>query len=466
MFGIEKMEHATVKRYYCTYFDRNYLFKAMSLIESLNKHESDEFKIFIICLDEISRVILQKLNLANVILIPLHQIEERELKLIEIKKQRTLVEYYFTITPVIIYHIIGLYPEIDILTYLDADLYFFSSPQPIFEELGNQSVLIHEHRYSPEIVHLEPLYGKYNVGLLCFRNDNNGMKVLKWWYDRCIEWCYNHLEEGKFADQAYLNDWTTRFDGVVVLQHIGCGVAPWNHIQYRYTSNDDTVLINGLPLIFYHFHALSVSYPNICLPVKYTNYPLLRPESIRWLYFPYLYSLLRQIFIVQSILSDFKFGLESQVGLSNQLIVLARHGLSSEFKRLGLIHLNTPFNNEWDAYYPILFDDSSRKYLAELWLNLPSDLLEKAYTGDMGNLHRKLMESNLRNEKLTHEENAFLQHVIAELTKRSGTDPVSAINYLLAAMLYLPSDRLKIENARTSLPGWLIGDYEKFFCGG
>jgi len=107
-----------------------------------------------------------------------------------------------------------------------------------------------------------------------------------------------------------------------------------------------------------------------------------------------------------------------------------------------------------------------RNSISEAWLRLPPDQLEKAYTGDMGNVHRKLMDGNLRNEKLTHEENAFLQHVIAELTKRSGTDPVSAINYLLAAMLYLPSDRLKIENARTSLPGWLIGDYEKFFCGG
>jgi len=104
-----------------------------------------------------------------------------------------------------------------------------------------------------------------------------------------------------------------------------------------------------------------------------------------------------------------------------------------------------------------------RKRLAEYWLNLPSDQLEIAYNSDMGNLHRKLMETNLRNEALTQEENAFLQQLIAELTKRSATDPASSINYLLAAMLYLPKDRLKIENARTSLPGWLIRDYERFF---
>jgi len=107
--------------------------------------------------------------------------------------------------------------------------------------------------------------------------------------------------------------------------------------------------------------------------------------------------------------------------------------------------------------------DINRRQLADSWLKVPSEFLEKAYSGDMGNAHRRLIESNLRNEPLTQEENAFLQMVITELTKRSATDPASAINYLLAAMLYLPSDRLKIENARESLPKWLIGDYERFF---
>jgi len=106
----------------------------------------------------------------------------------------------------------------------------------------------------------------------------------------------------------------------------------------------------------------------------------------------------------------------------------------------------------------------ARSQLAEQWLSMPSEQLEKAYSGNMGNVHRRLIESNLRNEALTQAENAFLQIVLTELTKRSATDPVSAMNYLLAAMLYLPSDRLKIENAETTLPRWLFEDYKKFFC--
>jgi len=104
-----------------------------------------------------------------------------------------------------------------------------------------------------------------------------------------------------------------------------------------------------------------------------------------------------------------------------------------------------------------------RKRLAESWLNLSSDQLENAYNSDMGNLHRKLMESNLRKEALSEEDKVFLHHLNSELTRRSSVDPVSAMNYLLAIMLYLPSGGLKIENAETSLPAWLLVDYKKFF---
>jgi len=108
-------------------------------------------------------VILARLGFRNVVLIPLHEIEQGDDDLLAAKRNRSLVEYYWTLTPTIILRIIKRYPEIDILTYLDADLFFFSAPDPIFDELADGSVLIHEHRFPPS---LEPLaiHGKYNVG--------------------------------------------------------------------------------------------------------------------------------------------------------------------------------------------------------------------------------------------------------------------------------------------------------------
>ncbi len=341
-----------MKRYYCTYFDRNYLYKAMALIESLNRHDPD-FQLFAVCLDEITRVILDRLNLPNVTTVPIHKIEERDFPLIEAKKGRTLAECYFTMGPTIILRLLERHPEIDILTYVDADLFFFSSPEPIFQELGSQSVLIHEHRYSPSEAYKAPVYGKYNVGMLCFRNDKNGLQVLNWWRERCLEWCYYRVEDGKFADQAYLNDWTTRFQGVAVLQHTGAGVAPWNHDQYQYSIDaSNHVLVNGQRLIFFHFTAMNISYPGVILPVKFTNYPPLTLEEIRWIVAPYITALYSGIAVIHTILPDFAFGLKDEIQLNTANVFIAHESLALRLKEMGVSQTRTSLGGGWDCYIP------------------------------------------------------------------------------------------------------------------
>src|SRR5205823_10040223 len=96
------------------------------------------------------------------------------------------------------------------------------------------------------------------VGLMAFRNDSFGRECLEWWRERCLEWCYDRLEGDRFADQKYLDDWPTRFERVVVLQHKGAGVAPWNAMNYQICLQNGRVIVDGQPLIFYHFHGLKI----------------------------------------------------------------------------------------------------------------------------------------------------------------------------------------------------------------
>ena len=122
--------------------------------------------------------------------------------------------------------------------------------------MAEGSVAIIGHRFSSNLKNLEKA-GIYNVGWLSFRRDVNSLSCLQWWRERCIEWCYDRLENGRFADQKYLDDWPTRFRNVVVLEHKGANIALWNLGNYHLEcQNDNTVVIGNQPLLFFHFHGL------------------------------------------------------------------------------------------------------------------------------------------------------------------------------------------------------------------
>jgi len=336
-------------RTYCTYFDRNYVYKAICLIDSLNRHEKNPFQLLAVCLDEISRTIINKLNLPHVTAVPIHLLEERDEPLLEAKKNRSLVEYYFTLTPTIILRLMERYnlPEI---TYVDADIYFFSPTDPIFAEFEGYSVMIHEHRFSPRHHHRK-IYGRYNVGLLCFRNDERGLHVLKWWRDRCIEWCYAKLENGKYADQLYLDDWTERFEGVRVLKNIGAGVAPWNHDQYTFHQDEEgRIFVDNLPLIFYHYHALTIINPDVMVLDKFNVY-LMNEKILHLLFLPYVQALVKSIKRVSAILSDFDFGFNPETPVQTTTTFVARKAFISQLRdTTALPQKEIDLDNDWRGY--------------------------------------------------------------------------------------------------------------------
>lgn len=240
--------------YFCTYFDQNYLDKGLALYHSLTKH-CMPFRLWILCMDAMTYRILSEMQMPQIQLISLPDFERDDPSILLAKQNRSVIEYYFTCTPSLPLYILNQVPEVDIITYLDADLSFFSSVEPVFQEFGNGSVLIIGHRF-PSALKKKEIQGIYNIGLLSFRRDNNGFACISWWRDRCLEWCYDQTENGHYADQKYLDDWPNRFAGVVVLQHKGAGLAPWNLGNYKFSRNHDEIRVDGQPIIFYHFHGI------------------------------------------------------------------------------------------------------------------------------------------------------------------------------------------------------------------
>ena len=241
--------------YFCTLFDSFYLNRGLVMYQSLKEH-CPEFHLYIFPFDDAALKILQQLKLENVTLVSLKEFENEAL--LAVKPGRTKGEYCWTCTSSTIDYCLKTF-SLPHCTYIDADLCFYSDPTVLLDETKDKSVLITEHRYTPKYDQSADC-GVYCVQFITFKNTSSGLQALHWWRDRCLEWCYARFEDGKFGDQKYLDDWTTRFSDIHVLEHLGGGVAPWNVQQYDLSLHQNAWLVTEketgkqYPLVFYHFH--------------------------------------------------------------------------------------------------------------------------------------------------------------------------------------------------------------------
>ena len=242
---------------FCTLFDAGYLPRGLALYRSLVDTGVD-FHLRVFCMDDATHDLLSRMDLPQLTPVTLADLERFDQELLEVKPTRTPVEYFWTATPVVCLYCLEREPELREITYLDADVMFFADPRPVFDELGSESVLIVPHRYAPAYVNDVATSGIYNVQFMTFRRTDDGLEALRWWRERCLEWCYARVEDGKMGDQKYLEDWPERFRGVHVLGHPGGGLAPWNVSRYTLEQRGDAVLVDGQPLIFYHYHSLTL----------------------------------------------------------------------------------------------------------------------------------------------------------------------------------------------------------------
>lgn len=238
-------------RYFCTLFDSGYLLKGLAMLRSLARNCSNA-KVFVLCMDHKTREILECLHLPFVVLILLSDIEDEEL--LKAKSDRGVAEYCWTLSPCLPWYVLQKYTEVDFLTYLDADLFFYSNVEPLFNEISEGSIAIIEHRFTERLKHGE-VNGRFCVEWVSFRRDEQGMACLLRWREQCIEWCYYRLEDGKMGDQKYLDEWPMLYSSCHIIENLGAGVAPWNFDQYTFTQTDaGSILVEAVPLIFYHFH--------------------------------------------------------------------------------------------------------------------------------------------------------------------------------------------------------------------
>ena len=241
-----------MKRWFCSCFDHNYMIYGLTMFRSLAETGID-FQLFVLCLSDEA---FDKLSNFDERLTPirLQELEEYDPELKACEQSRSRVEYIFTISPCLPLFLFDKFSHIDLLTYLDADLYFFHSPECLYEELGNKSLYIIEHRFAENASEQIEAAGRFNVAFQIYRNNPVAKKCLENWRTECLAWCYDISEDGKFADQKYLDLWPDRCAGeVVISQNIGADVAPWNIDNYRCEFQEGCLLTDNRPAVFFHY---------------------------------------------------------------------------------------------------------------------------------------------------------------------------------------------------------------------
>lgn len=284
------------KRTLVTFFDSNYIPKALATYKSLSRvHNS--FELYAFCFDDLSHEVIKKLNYENFIPIHFSEFENKELLNSKANKEK-MYEYYWSCKPYSIRWVMEK-TGAEMVTYIDCDFMFFQSPEPIFEEADKVSVLIQPNNFSYDEEKQFLPVGYYCSCWESFKNNKQGRKVLDWWHKKCMEWCYARFEGDKFADQKYLDKWRILFGGVREVINVGANIAPWNVQKFDLTNKNGKVLINDLlPLIYYHYHSFKmnlISYDYMITGDRDNFYRI--PEGVEEIvYQPYI-SLLKEAII-------------------------------------------------------------------------------------------------------------------------------------------------------------------------
>lgn len=236
---------------FCTKLDHFYLDRGIALYSSVRKQHPGA-EIHVLALSREAADFLESKSLPGLHVIRLETLIASEPRLASVRPTRTDAEFAFTLTPFIVCEALKHCPGNEWVLYVDADMLFFG---PVGEVLKNHQaadVLMSPHNFSDHMRE-QQRFGLFNTGFTAFRKSANGEKCVKWWASKCIEWCFDRLENGNFADQKYIEQFAKVVSSAVVLDHPGINCAPWNASGKRFSCESGQVLVDARPLLLYHF---------------------------------------------------------------------------------------------------------------------------------------------------------------------------------------------------------------------
>ena len=270
---------------FCTKFDHRYLDRGLALYQSLQRW-APESGFHVLALSEECAVFLERLGLPNLRVTRTGDLCRIEPRLGAAKADRNAASFVFTQTPFLVLAALRDVPEGGHMVYIDADTCFFSSPVEVVQAGGAFDVILTRHNFAP---HWQPteLFGEFNTGWVGVRNTPAAIACAEWWAERCLEWCHDRPEEGKFGDQKYLEGLLGLGARALILDHIGVNCAPWNASGRHFMRKNGQTWVDGKKLVHFHFSLLEKVSP-FCVAPRLSQQLVREARGLRrFVYRPY-----------------------------------------------------------------------------------------------------------------------------------------------------------------------------------
>ena len=242
----------------------NYLAQAKSLSESLKKTNPDWHFIYGIVDKNVNNVDLSFLDGDTLF------VEELGINSFnDMVKQYTIVELVTSVKPYYFTYLLGKYPDADKIVYFDPDILVFTPLTDLEDKLDKFDIVLTPHfttpiqaedKHLPTEIHIFNT-GVFNLGFLAVKRSPNTLAMLKWWEEKLLHDCIVDLTRGYFVDQLWMNLVPAYFKSVYIDQYPGYNMAHWNLHERTLSKVDGKFLVNGVPLVFYHFSHYSPGKP-------------------------------------------------------------------------------------------------------------------------------------------------------------------------------------------------------------
>jgi len=286
------MQKIPTKKYICTVSDDHYLSRGLSLVESLKKY-NENIHVFYLCVNKKCVDAVKNLKIDYVEFVDIKNVingDERFLNIIPSREatavgqateiSQDLIELVYKMSSYFPKYCLKTY-DIDHVIYADSDIYFYNSLNSIYEDVGDKSFGIVEHRLPYTGC------GKYNVGVIYNKNDKIGNSILDFW-SYCVLDPNNPFSEqfGTCGDQKYLELIYQLYGdkNISIIGNLTGHLAPWNLRYHQYKHEKGKIIWNDniQDLVYIHYSNFIADIDNMTYKVG-PRHGIDRVDGVPWL---------------------------------------------------------------------------------------------------------------------------------------------------------------------------------------